>query len=298
MIVEKYLDEILEIQLKQYGVRYRFIKQIKEDILDRICSLAIRYESDDLYEILRFTVMEEAQFYRPKADLEIRVLTVAAIRNSKLEIAASVSCVEFKMQEPLSDEYIKNITQEAIGYFGQFTMKEIAEDCKSKNFTDVFGHGAEKYPMAAEILKKAALMSGTVATVPKNQTEAKISDCELFNLQSKIAICDGYKLSFDIQLTETLGLVLSGRIDYFYVDSFKMLSRNFEKILHVLEILLEHDKAMITPNYYISNGYIEKREKIIRAAHSRRDILENSMHVDGAPPKIREVLSSLADDRM
>ena len=124
MIVEKYLDEILEAQLKQYRLRYRFIKQIKEDIFDRICSLAIRYKSDDLYEILRFTVMEEALFYRPKAELETRVLTVAAIRNSKLEIAASVSCGEFKMLEPLPDEIVKSITQEAIGYFGNFQWKK------------------------------------------------------------------------------------------------------------------------------------------------------------------------------
>ena len=39
MIVEKYLDEILEAQLKQYRLRYRFIKQIKEDIFDRICQM-------------------------------------------------------------------------------------------------------------------------------------------------------------------------------------------------------------------------------------------------------------------
>lgn len=258
----------------------------------------VRYKSDDLYEILRFTVMEEAQFYRPKADLEIRVLTVAAIRNSKLEIAASVSCSEFKMPELLSDEYIKSITKEAIGYFGQFTMEEIREECSNKNFTDVFGQGAEKYPLAVEILKRAALMTGTVATVPENQTEAKRSDFEHFNMHNKVAICDGYTLSFDSQLTETLGLVLSGKSDYFYVDSFKMLSRNFEKILHVLEILLKHGKIFLTPNYYISNDYLEKRGTIIRAAHSRRDIFENSMHVDDAPPRIRELLSSQADNLM
>lgn len=78
MIIEKYLDEILEARLKQYGLRYHFIKQIKEDILDRICSLSV-----------------------------------------------------------------KSITQEAIGYFRQFSMEEIGEDCGNKNFTDVFGQGAE-----------------------------------------------------------------------------------------------------------------------------------------------------------
>ena len=61
---------------------------------------------------------------------------------------------------------------------------------------------------------------------------------------------------------------------------------------------MKHDKVFITPNYYISNDYLEKRGTIIRAAHSRKDIFGNSMHVDGAPPKIRELLSSQADDMM
>lgn len=72
-------------------------------------------------------------------------------------------------------------------------------------------------------------MPGTTATVPKYQTEENPLDFERFNQQSKIAICDGYTLSIDTQLTETLGLVLSGKMDYFYVVSFKMFSWNFEK---------------------------------------------------------------------
>lgn len=292
MIIIPYLDQILETQLKQYKIRYRFIEQIKEDVYNRICSMASRYQTDDLYQLLRFTVLEEAQFYRPRVDIEIRALTVAAIRNSKLEIAASVSCNTFKMPEPLTDEQIKNITQEALRYFGQFSIEEIAMECRNSQYTDVFGQGKEKYPLAVDALKKLALMEGTSDKIPKYGTSVKEPDFELFDSTNKLVICDGYTLAFDDQLIEALGLVLSGKLDCFYVDSFKMLSRNFEKILHVLEILLEKNKIFATSNYYISNGYIEKREKLLRAAHSKKDIFDNAIHAEGAPPKLREILMS------
>ena len=47
---------------------------------------------------------EEALFYEPIAADDVRRFVVAAIRNSMLEVAASVNCNQFKMQEPLSDE--------------------------------------------------------------------------------------------------------------------------------------------------------------------------------------------------
>lgn len=49
---------------------------------------------------------------------------------------------------------------------------------------------------------------------------------------------------------------------------------------------------------HISKVYLEKREKIIRAAHNRRDVFENSMYVNGAPPQIRELLTSQTDGLM
>ena len=74
-------------------------------------------------------------------------------------------------------------------------------------------------------------------------------------------ICDGFTLEFDEYLEETIREVVGGKQDAFYVDSFKALSRNFEKVLHVIQILLESDRAFVTCNYYISNGYLEKGKK-------------------------------------
>ena len=109
----------------------------------------------------------------------------------------------------------------------------------------------------------------------------------------KTAICDGYSLEFDDYLKETLGDVVSGRVEIFYVDSFKGLTRNFEKILHVLQIVLQHENAFVTCNYYISNGRIEKRKKILRAFHSEKDMFDNMRNLNGLPTFFRDVLLNM-----
>ncbi|MDF2989080.1 MAG: hypothetical protein K0R50_4590 [Eubacterium sp.] len=106
-------------------------------------------------------------------------------------------------------------------------------------------------------------------------------------------MCDGYTLEFDEALKQALGEVLAGKIDVFFSGCFKMISRNFEKVMHVLEILLEHDKEIITVNYYISNDYLEKRKHLIRAAHNIRDVVHNIQNLNGVPPRLRKHLEDM-----
>lgn len=100
-------------------------------------------------------------------------------------------------------------------------------------------------------------------------------------------------MGFDDYLKEELGNVVSGRIGIFYVDCFKGLSRNFEKILNVLQIVLGSGKAFVTCNYYISNGRIEKRRKILRAFHCEKDMFDNVRNLSGLPTFFKGVLKGM-----
>ncbi len=51
----------------------------------------------------------------------------------------------------------------------------------------------------------------------------------------------------------------------------------------------------MTCNYYISNGYIEKRKEILRAAHSEKDVLKNLRNMRGTQAELRTILKGLAD---
>ncbi len=61
----------------------------------------------------------------------------------------------------------------------------------------------------------------------------------------KTVVCDGYSLEFDDTLKELLGYVRTGKMNIFYVDCFKGLSRNFEKFLHVLQLVLQSGEPFV-----------------------------------------------------
>ena len=211
----------------------------------------------------------------------------------RLEVAASVNCSQFKMQEPLSDEKIKSITSNAIRYFKQCKFEALQNEAKNLEYIDVYEEAIQKYPLAWSVLKRAA--ANDTGGIPENVQEVKFEDVREVFAESKYkkVVCDGYTLEFDDYLKEELGNVITGRGEVFYVDCFKGLSRNFEKILHVLQIILQSGKAFVTCNYYISVERIEKRRKILRAFHCEKDMFDNVRNLKGLPPFLKNVLKEL-----
>lgn len=296
MGIQEYLDSLLNSGLKE--IKYRYREKIVADIKDRMCSLLARWDDKDFRRTVLFVTDEEALFYEPNASIDVKRFVVATVRNSMLEIAASVNCSQFKMQEPLSNEAIIGITSNAILYFKQCDFDTLKYEATRMKYTDIYGEAIHKYPLAWEILKKAALMKNEeliFEETPKNDS-LNIDD-EFDKSECKIVVCDGYSLEFDDYLKEELGNVVTGTGNVFYVDCFKMLSRNFEKILHVLQIIFDYDRVFVTCNYYISNGVIEKRKKILRAAHNGEEgIFHNIRNRKGAPAQLRKVLKEMVEE--
>lgn len=296
MGIQEYLDSLLNSGLKE--IKYRYREKIVADIKDRMCSLLARWDDKDFRRTVLFVTDEEALFYEPNASIDVKRFVVATVRNSMLEIAASVNCSQFKMQEPLSNEAIIGITSNAILYFKQCDFDTLKYEATRMKYTDIYGEAIHKYPLAWEILKKAALMKNEeliFEETPKNDS-LNIDD-EFHKSECKIVVCDGYSLEFDDYLKEELGNVVTGTGNVFYVDCFKMLSRNFEKILHVLQIIFDYDRVFVTCNYYISNGVIEKRKKILRAAHNGEEgIFHNIRNRKGAPAQLRKVLKEMVEE--
>ncbi len=292
MGIEEYLYNVLGNQLGE--IKYRYRERILNDIKNRMCSLLSRWNQEDFRRTILFVTDEEALFYEPAAPKDVKRFVVAAIRNSMLEVAASVNCNELKMREPLSDEKIRIITSSAICYFKECQFETLQEEARNLRYIDVYGEAIQKYPLAWTVLKRAAAANNSEEEFEKIQGANQRNIGEDFGINTcKTAICDGYSLEFDDYLKETLGDVVSGRAEIFYVDSFKGLTRNFEKILHVLQIVLQHENAFVTCNYYISNGRIEKRKKILRAFHSEKDMFDNMRNINGLPTFFRDVLLNM-----
>ena len=294
MGIQEYLDDLLGNQLRE--MKYRYRQQIAADIKNRMCSLLSKWDDEEYRRTILFVTDEEALFYEPYAAAEVKEFVVATLRDSMLEVAASVNCTQFKMQDPLSNEKIRQLTSDAIVYFRQCSFASLQEEAQRMEFKDVYGQAIKKYPLAWEILKKTALMTEEILEFAgTDQTVSEYEDQKLECRKYDKVICDGYSLEFDEYLEESLVNLISGYTEVFFVDSFKILSRNFEKVLHVLQIIFENGRTFVTCNYYISNGYIEKRKEILRAAHSEKDVLKNLRNMRGTPAELRTILKGLAD---
>ena len=294
MEIQEYLNDLLGNQLRE--MKYRYREQIVADIKNRMCSLLSKWDDEEYRRTILFVTDEEALFYEPYAAAEVKEFVVATIRDRMLEVAASVNCAQFKMEDPLSDKKIRQMTSDAIAYFRQYGFESLQEEARSMEFKDVYGEAIKKYPLAWEILKKTALLTAeTLQFAGTNETVSEYEDQKLDCKTYNKVVCDGYSLDFDDYLKEELGNLISGYTEVLYVDSFKILSRNFEKVLHVLQIILENGRTFVTSNYYISNGYIEKRKEILRAAHSEKDVFENLRNRRGTPAELRNILKGMAD---
>ena len=70
---------------------------------------------------------------------------------------------------------------------------------------------------------------------------------------------------WDPQLLEVLRSLSPSSRSIFVVESLKSATRNFEKLLDILEFLLTHDLEFASTNFYIENGHVERRIKPLRA---------------------------------
>jgi hypothetical protein len=82
-------------------------------------------------------------------------------------------------------------------------------------------------------------------------------------------------------LQRVLRLVLHGIVPALFSDSFKMITRNPAKLFEVLEFVLCQDRAVVTHNYYVRNGYVARRSPLLRPAHTTQQAREKFQNCAG-----------------
>jgi hypothetical protein len=80
-------------------------------------------------------------------------------------------------------------------------------------------------------------------------------------------VSDGFSYSVDPQLKELLEYCVAEQ-QPFIVDGFKSLTRNITKLLLIIEHLLSNETAFVTSNYFLLNGHIECRKKLLRVGRN------------------------------
>lgn len=277
--IEKYIEEILANILKNFEIPNHIIQEIKDSVRENIYSIIFHWNNIEFRNAVLITGMEEAKFYEPEAPIEIKCFVVVAIRNSYLEQIFSDDCVKIGMDEPVNQEKILLVTKGAIEYFKNMDLGDLAKKIQLTEENDKYLRIAKQYPMAWNALIQLGKCNSKKLIYDKVKIEEKI---ELEEHNSKVKIVgkelketeSGITKELSQELIQVLKDIIQNQEGVFYVDCFKMLTRNFEKLLKVIEVLLENEAYFLTSNYMLGNTYIGKRKEVYRAAHTTKEMYE------------------------
>lgn len=291
--IARYLNSVLGPELEKIGVNEDFIARIFMAVGRQMRSAAAHRTDGRFFRALKVLVSEEAPFYLPAdAPEEVKAFVVLTLRNSPFESLQSDLFAETGMKRQLLTPDIIKITSGAVRYFTEEGLPEgtaiVGED--------IYGELAKKYPTAWNALEAVGSMQGNSCAFAAAEREdaaafcEKILRCERAAEESRMNVIED---GFSNRITPVAARQLSIAAEYggpFYVDCFKMVSRNPEVVLTFLEFLLIKGCAFVTSNYYITNGYAEKRKRIIKAAHNESELRAHLANVSGISRAHREVL--------
>lgn len=144
---------------------------------------------------------------------------------------------------------------------------------------DKYGDLAAKYPTAWRALWELANMKSSItdyepvaaasidiSVIPPRGTVSIVGSNRMHYV-----VADGYSFSLEREAIAELRRCATQQAP-FLVDSFKSMTRNIEKLFIVLEYLLQNGAMFVTSNYFLTNGYIERRAKLLKAGGTREEI--------------------------
>lgn len=185
------------------------------------------------------------------------------------------------MKKGIGPEEIKRLTQQAIRHFIDVDFDALSRMANVPADSGCYGYLPEKYPLAWEALrqlgnKEDAVISYEAMKQPKDPLYLGSESSPMRQAETGIGarvVLDGYSKMIDPDLRQYMRDIRNGETDSMYFDSFKMLSRNIEKLLYVMNYVLASDSIFFTANYFITNGYIERRSVCVKPAESKSDPL-------------------------
>lgn len=294
--IETYVQSHLGRQLAAYGLTDRQIGTIAEDVQRRFASLFCRWRDRPFRRAILLLGAEEATFYCPATtDLDRRALVVVAIRNSLIEDLGSTSEAARRLglaAPVLSDRDVPAITGAAIEYLAGLDLDEVAGEVTAPSeANDVFGRLPKRYPTAWRALSKLALgpqpetryAPAKAATAPPILLGRPVPDRWLQDTRTHVL--SGMDQTIEPRLQRVLRLVKNGVVPAFFADSFKMITRDPDKLLKVIEFVLAQNRTVVTHNYYLSNGYVARRDPLLRPAHTAAEAQEKLGNLSGLSPR-------------
>ena len=289
------LEDYLKILDKQFEVfninkREALISVIKNQML----SIIKHWNDKVLRGVILLFAYEEASFYIPDANIDTKAFVVASIRNSLLETAGSNFYADYGFNIRLDDETeFPIITKRAITFFKDFNFEKACEELKNVETPDYYYKALEKYPLTKTILTKIITTKKLETYFDRVEVEnvkIEFQINENYSYNKECVVEDGYSAKFNQVLLDVLEVSINSQQKIFFVESFKYLSRNFEKNLKAMEYLLQNNVSIVTFNYYISNGFVSRRKNFLRPSHDETKIPLKFNDLNGLSKKHKNAL--------
>lgn len=295
-----YIEKCLIPRLILFGLNADMAFIVSNDIKKRLSEIIGRWDDTYFRKTLLLTGLEEAYFYQPSANLDIKSMVVVGIRNSLLEDMASTKEAAKKIgaeNKIISDDNIKIITSDAIKYFSKVDLSLLSKECLCGE-DNLYYQLQSKYPFAWTALRAVNRMVGNKGKYMPIEDK----HIDILNI-SKFQVCDtslmanvvlsGMDPSIDAKMLNTLKAIEDNQIDAFFSDSFKMVTRHPDKLFKIIDFVLSHGASFVTFNYYLSNGYVTRRRPLLKPAHTVTELRYKLTKLEGLEKKHQQVLKSI-----
>lgn len=291
--VTQYLQDVLVPTLDHFRVPAAYTRQIIDTVELQMISFLRHWDDLAFRRTLLLLGSEEGPFYEPAGKVDVKCFVVVTLRNSPNETIQSDNYASAGMQSSLSSQNVKTITSGAIRFFNPLDFSSMCLQAKKCSGCDYYQEIVERHPVAWAALRALGTTSAKIIDYPKVQynNPFSIEACNEIQINgedesqkerlTKKVIFDGYSAMWDPQLLELLQKLSSSSGNIFVVESLKSATRNFEKLMDILEFLLTHDLKFVSTNFYMENGHVERRVKPLRAGHTSKETEKNLSQTAG-----------------
>lgn len=299
--VEQYLHEVLSPSLQNFNVPDQFCSVILQTVRTQMISLLRHWDEPAFRKAILLPGIEEGLFYQPAAKAEVKCFVTVTLRNSPLETIQSTACSKIGMKHAISSDAVKTLTSSAIRFFNPLNFNALCTQAKQDDSSDFYLEVADQHPAAWTALQALAMTSAKTVDYPAISFDKPFSIPALSvcapSVESSIdhpSVFDAYSSEWDPALLRSLQNISADTYNGLAVDSFKIASRNFAKLMDILEFLLTHDHFFVSSNFYIQNGHVERRLKPLRAGHTAKEMEYNLSQLSGLGSFHRKVLKALS----
>ena len=297
-IVESYTWNILKKQLQKAKISNTALYNIIDNVKEQLYSILYNFKDEEFRNAILIIGSEEGTFYEPK-NILVANIVVVAIRNSLLEGVSSKSYKKYGSNTYLSDLSIKEITKSAVEYFSKIDLLELSNSLILDESKDIYRNISNKYPTAMKALTELSKCSESNLERDYKKLETKPFELEELNnvLTDEIKETvyeSGIDSTFNDTLCNLLLEIKNNNSKLFFIDSFKMCTRNFEKLLKVLEFVLTHDAFFLTNNYFLSNTYVSRRKNLLKGSHTTEEAFKKVSSLYEVSNKYKDLLEEIS----